>query len=77
VLDDAFFKAVRARGAEFLAHLRDSFVAVMEQAATDSRYVLADQLGFWMPKCERSRHSTIAKYKMPKELLAALNRPHR
>jgi protein disulfide-isomerase len=46
MLDDNFFKAVRMRGPKFSAHFADSYVAIMDAAATDPRYVLADQLGF-------------------------------
>ena len=45
-LDDNFFKAVSARGAKFAPALRDSYLATMDAAANDARYVEADQLGF-------------------------------
>ena len=41
-----FFAAVRARGAHFAARLRSGYLAVMDAAAADPRYVTADQLGF-------------------------------
>jgi thiol-disulfide isomerase/thioredoxin len=46
ILDDAFFKSVRARGGALPDQLRDRYAAIMADAATDKRYVLADQLGF-------------------------------
>jgi protein disulfide-isomerase len=46
MLDDGFFEAARARGPKFAATLRDNYVATMEAAAGDARYVEADQLGF-------------------------------
>jgi protein disulfide-isomerase len=45
-LDDSFFQAVRARGPKYAAQFAGNYVAVMDAAANDSRYVLADQLGF-------------------------------
>jgi thiol-disulfide isomerase/thioredoxin len=45
-LDESFFSAVRARGPKFTAQFVDSYVAIMDAAASDPRYVLADQLGF-------------------------------
>jgi thiol-disulfide isomerase/thioredoxin len=46
MLDDAFFKSVRARDATHADQVRERYVATMAAAATDKRYVLADQLGF-------------------------------
>ena len=45
-LDASFFRAVRARGPKFAAQFGDGYVAIMDAAASDPRYVLADQLGF-------------------------------
>jgi protein disulfide-isomerase len=45
-LDDSFFRAVRTRGPKFTAQFAASYVAIMNAAASDARYVLADQLGF-------------------------------
>jgi protein disulfide-isomerase len=73
VLDDAFFKAVRVRGAVFSARLRDSFVSIMDQAANDKRYILADQLGYLDAEVRSLKALNDQKYKLPKELVAALN----
>jgi protein disulfide-isomerase len=45
-LDDSFFQAVRARGPSVSAPFVQSYVAIMDAAANDPRYALADQLGF-------------------------------
>jgi protein disulfide-isomerase len=73
VLDEAFFKAVRARGAKFASALRDSLTATMDAAAADTRYVLADQLGFIDAKLRALKALNDAKYKLPKEVLASAN----
>jgi protein disulfide-isomerase len=71
-LDDAFFKAVRARGPKFAPTLRDSFLGIMDVASNDHRYALADQLGFIDAKLRALKALNDAKYKYPKELLAAI-----
>ena len=71
VLDDSFFKAVRARGAGFVPTLRDGFSGVMDAAAIDTRYVQADQLGFIDAKIRALKALNDARYKLPKELIAA------
>lgn len=45
-LDENFFRAVRARGPALATRFGDRYVAIMDAAANDPRYVLADQLGF-------------------------------
>jgi thioredoxin-related protein len=74
VLDDAFFKAVRTRGPKVAPEMRDSFVAVMDAAAVDKRYAVADQLGFIDAELRALKALNDAKYKYPKELTAAFNR---
>jgi protein disulfide-isomerase len=71
VLDDGFFKAVRARGPSFAPVLRDSFTGVMDAAAIDTRYVQADQLGFIDAKIRALKALNDPKYKLPKELVTA------
>jgi protein disulfide-isomerase len=73
VLDEAFFKAARARGAKIAPDLRDSFVGVMDAAATDKRYVLADQLGFVDAKLRALKALNDSKYHYPKDLIAAVD----
>ena len=73
VLDDAFFKAVKARGVKFAPALRDSFVGVMDSAANDPRYVQADQLGFIDAKLRALKALNDSKYKIPKDMLASIN----
>ncbi len=46
MLDDSFFKSVRARGGPLPDRLRDGYASIMQDAANDPRYALADQLGF-------------------------------
>jgi protein disulfide-isomerase len=73
-LDDNFFKAVSARGAKFASALRDSYVATMDAAASDARYVEADQLGFIDAKLRALKALGGAKYKLPAATLADANR---
>jgi len=74
VLDDAFFKAVRARGPKITADLRDSFVKIMDASAADHRYVLADQLGFVGAKIRALKALNDSKYKLPKDLVASIDK---
>src|ERR1700722_16832675 len=46
MLDDNFFKSVRARGGTLPDQVRDRYAATMSAAAIDPRYALADQLAF-------------------------------
>jgi protein disulfide-isomerase len=73
-LDEPFFKQVSVRGAKFATALRDSYVAVMDAAATDARYVEADQLGFIDAKLRALKALGGPKYKLPADLLSAANR---
>jgi protein disulfide-isomerase len=73
VLDDAFFKAVRSRGAGFAGRLRDSFVAVMQAASNDPRYALADQLGCVAAQLHALKALNDANYKWPKVLVTSIN----
>jgi thioredoxin-like negative regulator of GroEL len=72
VLDEAFFRAVRASGAK-ASPLRDRYVGIMDAAATDKRYVLADQLGFLDAKLRALKALNDAKYRLPKEMVAAID----
>jgi thiol-disulfide isomerase/thioredoxin len=73
VLDDGFYKAVRARGPDFAGRLRDRLVEVMQAAANDPRYVLADQLGFLDAELRALKALNDAKYKLPKSLITVVN----
>jgi thiol-disulfide isomerase/thioredoxin len=73
VLDDAFFKAVKARGARFAPALRDSYTGVMDSASNDPRYVQADQLGFIDARLRALKALNDSKYKLPKDTLASVN----
>jgi protein disulfide-isomerase len=73
VLDDAFFKAAQARGVKFASQLRESFIAVMQAASNDHRYVLADQLGFVDAELRALKALNDSKYKYPKDLMASVN----
>jgi protein disulfide-isomerase len=64
-LDDSFFRAVRARGPRFAAPFAGSYVAIMDAAASDPRYVLADQLGFVDAKLRALAALAVAKPKQP------------
>jgi protein disulfide-isomerase len=72
-LDDNFFKAVSARGAKFAPALRDGYVATMDAAAGDARYVEADQLGFIDAKLRALKALGGAKYRLPADVVAAAN----
>jgi protein disulfide-isomerase len=71
MLDDSFFKAVHLRGADFANSLRDHYVAAMDAASTDSRYVLADQLGFIDSKLHALKDLGKPKAPLPKAVVAA------
>ena len=73
-LDDSFFKAVSARGAKFAPALSDSYVATMDAAASDARYVEADQLGFIDAKLRALKALGGPKYKLPADVVVAANR---
>jgi thiol-disulfide isomerase/thioredoxin len=75
-LDDSFFNAVRARGPKFAAQFADSYIAIMDAAANDPRYVLADQLGFLDAKLRALGALSVATAKqgrapLPKAAVAA------
>lgn len=71
ILDDSFFKAVRPRGAPVPEQLRARYLATMDSAATDSRYVLADQLGFVDAKLRALKDLGKPKAPLPKQAVAA------
>jgi thiol-disulfide isomerase/thioredoxin len=73
ILDDNFFKAVSARGAKFAPALRDSYLATMDAAANDARYVEADQLGFIGAKLRALKLLGGQKSKLPADAVAAAN----
>ena len=73
VLDDAFFKAVNARGREVTALMRDSFVDIMQTAAGDNRFALADQLGFLDTELHALKTLNDSKYRFPTPLVTAVN----
>lgn len=74
VLDDAYFKAVKARGGKSATEMRDSFVDVMDAASADTRFAVADQLGFVDAKLRALKALNDVKYKYPKELVAAFDK---
>jgi protein disulfide-isomerase len=73
MLDDSFFKAASARGAKFAPALRDSYVATMDAAANDPRYVEADQLGFIDAKLRALKALGGPKSKLPPDAVADAN----
>jgi protein disulfide-isomerase len=73
MLVNSFFEAAGARGAKFASSVRASFVAAMDGAANDSRYVASDQLGFIDAKLRSLRAPSGAKGKLPSEALAEAN----
>jgi tetratricopeptide (TPR) repeat protein len=73
ILDDSYFKAVRARGPKFAQALRDSYVGTMATAANDARYVEADQLGFIDAELRALKALGGAKSQLPADTVAAAN----
>ncbi len=73
MLDDSFFKAASARGPKFALALRDGYVATMDDAANDPRYVEADQLGFIDAKLRALKGLSGPKAKLPADAVAAAN----
>ena len=73
ILDDSFFKAVLARGRMFAPALRDSYVGTMDAAASDARYVEADQLGFIDAKLRALKALGGPKAKLPADAVASAN----
>ena len=71
LLDDSFFKAVVARGPKFAPALRDSYIGTMDAAASDARYVEADQLGFIDAKLRALRALDGPKAKLPPDVVAS------
>jgi thiol-disulfide isomerase/thioredoxin len=70
MLDDSFFKSVRLRGASVSEPLRDRYVATMDAAAHDGRYVLADQLGFIDAKLHALKDLGKPKAPLPPDAVA-------
>jgi len=70
-LDDNFFNSVRARGGSVASELGDHYVATMDAAAVDARYVLADQLGFIDAKLRALKGLAKPKTPLPPEVVAA------
>ena len=70
ILDDSFFKAVRLRGGSVPTLLRDRYVATMDAAANDGRYVLADQLGFIDAELRALKDLGKPKAPLPKNVVA-------
>jgi len=70
ILDDNFFKAVSVRGGALPAQLRQRYVTVMDSAATDPRYVLADQLGFIDAKLRALKDLGTANTPLPRNAVA-------
>ncbi len=74
ILDDAFFKSVRVRGGALPDQVRERYAAIMAAAATDQRYVLADQLGFIDAELRALRDLGKPKAPLPKD---AVENAHR
>lgn len=72
-LDLSFFDAVRERGPKIAPMLGASYVAAMDVASSDARYVQADQLGFIDAKIRALNELNGPKYKLPKDFLATAN----
>lgn len=68
-LDDSFFKAVQARGQAFTNVFRGQYLRIMDTAAVDSHYVLADQLGFVDAKVHAQVALGGSKYQLPSEVV--------
>ncbi len=71
MLDEDFFHAVRLRGAKFAAEFTGSYISVMDAAAIDPRYVLADQLGFLDAKLRALKGLAPPGTPVPKAAIAA------
>ena len=71
ILDDNFLKAVRLRGGPTPEQFRERYVATMDSAANDSRYVLADQLGFIDAKLRALKGLAKPKAPLPRNDVAA------
>jgi len=71
ILDDSFLKAVRLRGGDFPARLRERYVATMEAASNDKRYVLADQLGFIDAKLRALKELAPPRTPIPPDAVAS------
>jgi thiol-disulfide isomerase/thioredoxin len=74
MLDDNFFKSVRARGGTLPDQLRDRYVATMAAAATDKRYALADQLEFLDAQLRALKDLSKPKAALPQEVVANAHR---
>lgn len=70
MLDDNFFKSVRARGGALPDQVRDRYSATMATAATDKRYVLADQLEFLDAQLRVLKDLGKPKAALPKDVVA-------
>jgi protein disulfide-isomerase len=73
VLDDDFFKALNARGPAVASLIRDSYVDVMQTAAGDNRFALADQLGFLDAELHAFKALNDSKYRYPTPLVTDIN----
>jgi thiol-disulfide isomerase/thioredoxin len=70
MLDDNFFKSVRARGGALPDQVRDRYAATMAAAATDKRYALADQLEFLDAQLRVLKDLGKPKAALPKDVVA-------
>jgi protein disulfide-isomerase len=74
MLDDSFFKAVSLRGGALPDQVRARYVATMNTAASDPRYVLADQLGFIDAKLRALKGLGTANAPLPRDAVADAQR---
>jgi hypothetical protein len=74
MLDDKFFKSVLVRGGALPDQLRDRYAATMAAAATDQRYVLADQLEFLDAQLRALKDLGKPKAALPKDVVASARR---
>src|ERR1019366_1362365 len=72
ILDDSFFKAVHLRGESVPTLSRDRYVATMDAAANDGRYVLADLLGFIDAELRALKDLGKPKAPLPKNVVAGV-----
>jgi len=70
MLDDSFFKSVSARGGSLPAQLRDAYASLMQDAANDPRYALADQLEFIDAELRALKDLGKPRAPLPKEVIA-------
>jgi thiol-disulfide isomerase/thioredoxin len=74
ILDDSFFKLVRARGGTLPEQMRTAYAGTMREAADDSRYAVADQLGFIDAELRALKDLGAPKAPLPADAVAMAHR---